>query len=139
MKKLFLHPNPTKEGMTEVVAELLPQLLDLGFEVLMAGDSECLPDDLSGVQLLSFDDALSECECALVIGGDGTILRIAVSASLAGKPVLGINKGTLGFIPELEVSEIHLMKALHSGDFHYDHRMMLDISVATAKKAYTNA
>ena len=132
MKKLFLHPNPTKEGMTEVVAELLPQLLDLGFEVLMAGDSECLPDDLSGVQLLSFDDALSECECALVIGGDGTILRIAVSASLAGKPVLGINKGTLGFIPELEVSEIHLMKALHSGDFHYDHRMMLDISVESS-------
>ncbi|MBR4954436.1 MAG: NAD(+)/NADH kinase [Clostridia bacterium] len=132
MKKLFVHPNPTKDGMKEVVAEILPQLFDLGFEVFMDRDGECLPDDLRGVELLSFDDALRQCQCALVIGGDGTILRIAVPASLAGKPVLGINKGTLGFIPELEVSEIGLMKALHSGDFHYDHRMMLDISVESA-------
>ena len=88
-----------------------------------------MPDDVSGVTLLPFDEALDTCECALVIGGDGTILRIAIAAALAGKPVLGINKGTLGFIPELEVSEIALMRALHSGHFHYDHRMMLDISV----------
>lgn len=133
MKRIFVHPNPTKDGMKDVVAEIIPQLIELGFELYMDKCGECLPDDLTEVQLLSFDEALKACECALVIGGDGTILRIAISAALAGKPVLGLNKGTLGFIPELEVSEISLMKALHTGDYHFDNRMMLDISVESDK------
>ena len=132
MKKIFVHPNPTKDGMKEVVAEIIPQLLELGFELYMDRSADCLPDCLDGVELMSFDDALNSCECVMVIGGDGTILRIAIPASMANKPVLGINKGTLGFIPELEVSEISLMQALHTGDYHFDTRMMLDITVESS-------
>ena len=129
MNKLFIHPNPTKIGMKQTLSEIIPQLLDMGFILYMDKDSECLPDNTEFINLTSYFDAIDESECLLVIGGDGTVLRIALDAALAQKPILGINMGTVGFIPELELNELHLMKALITEDFVYDTRMMLDISV----------
>jgi len=129
MKKLFINPNTGKEGMKEVVSQLVFQLSALGFELFMDKNSICLPDDTTGLNLLPQDDAIEACECILSIGGDGTILRVALAAAKANKPVLGINKGTLGFIPELEMSDVPMIKTLLTDDFIVDRRMLLDITV----------
>lgn len=132
MNKLFIHPNPTKKGMKEIVTEMIPQLIGLGFVLYMDECSECIPDNHNDIILTSYKDAIEIAECLLVIGGDGTILRIAIDAAIANKPILGINMGTVGFIPELELNELHLMKALITEEFEYDTRMMLDISVISS-------
>ena len=140
MKKLFINPNTSKEGMKEVVSQLISQLSELGFELYMDKDLSCLPDDLSNVRLMNQDEGINACECILAIGGDGTILRVALSAAKANKPVLGINKGTLGFIPELEMTDVHMIKSLLTEDFIVDKRMLLDISVISkdGKVVYTD-
>ena len=43
---------------------------------------------------------------AVSIGGDGTILRVARECAATGVPILGINLGTVGFLTEVEPSEI---------------------------------
>ncbi len=129
MNNLYVHPNPTKNGMKEVVEVIVPKLYDLGFNIFMDERSTCIPDNSSYIILTSYKEAIAAADCLVVIGGDGTIIRIALDAAWANKPVLGINMGTLGFIPELEVDEIQLIKALKTGKFEYDNRLMLDISV----------
>jgi NAD+ kinase len=51
-------------------------------------------------------DAGRGCELAIVIGGDGTILRAAEITHASGTPVLGVNLGHVGFLAEAEPDDV---------------------------------
>lgn len=62
----------------------------------------------------------------LVLGGDGTLLKAAEGASCTGIPVLGINLGTMGYLAEVERSNLEQALAkLVEGDYVVEERMML--------------
>lgn len=65
-------------------------------------------------------------ECAIVLGGDGTIIQAA--NDLLGKniPIMGINLGTLGFLAEIEKENIYTaLDALYEDNYTMQERMML--------------
>nr|WP_308742560.1 NAD(+)/NADH kinase [uncultured Anaerocolumna sp.] len=65
-------------------------------------------------------------ECAIVLGGDGTIIQAA--HDLLGKniPILGINLGTLGFLAEIEVNNIYnALDCLFENKYNVENRMMI--------------
>lgn len=65
-------------------------------------------------------------ECAIVLGGDGTIIRAANDLLSFGIPMLGINLGTLGFLTEIEQSNIDMaLDRLIEGQCEIEMRMML--------------
>ena len=75
----------------------------------------------------------------ITFGGDGTILHLAKLAALHKIPVLGINMGGLGFIAELETSELETLRRLKDWNFTTEQRMMLDVAVfREGKQVYTN-
>lgn len=69
-------------------------------------------------------------ELIVVIGGDGTIMRAARAAATLRIPILGVNCGHLGYLAELEQSEIGLIERYLSGGYTVERRMMLDVRVA---------
>lgn len=78
---------------------------------------------------------LSEIDMFIVLGGDGTLLSVAKSASELGIPVVGINLGKLGFLTEIETNEIKEgIDRLISGDFVIENRMMLEATLPDGKK-----
>jgi len=97
--------------------------LCLPFEV----DRSCdLPRDLRFSRL---DRELPNADAIICFGGDGTILHMAKTATRHGIPILGVNIGTMGFMAELESSELSLLSRLADDDFSLDERMMLDVVV----------
>lgn len=61
----------------------------------------------------------------IILGGDGTLLRIAAKASLLDIPVVGINLGTLGFLTEVAVKErFSALDIILDGTITMEHRMM---------------
>lgn len=63
----------------------------------------------------------------IVIGGDGTILRVAKDCAFSGSPILGINKGTVGFLTELEPNGIaEAFDKMLVRDYMLERRAMLD-------------
>ena len=63
----------------------------------------------------------------VVLGGDGTILRTAAPASLHGIPLLGVNLGTLGYLTDVEQSEVFAaLDSVLRGDYALEQRMMLE-------------
>jgi len=67
-----------------------------------------------------------ETDCAVVIGGDGSLIEVARLFWDKDIPILGINIGTLGFLTEVEVGGIDSAVAqLLSGDYALERRMML--------------
>ncbi len=95
----------------------LPFEVDKSFE---------LPRDIRFSRL---DKELHQTDLIICFGGDGTILHMAKTATRAGIPILGVNIGTMGFMAELESTEMDQLKRLATGDYTVDHRMMLDVTV----------
>lgn len=72
-------------------------------------------------------DVSKDTECAIVLGGDGTIIQAAHDLSGKNIPILGINLGTLGFLAEIEVNNIcNALDCLFENKYSVESRMMLD-------------
>jgi len=131
MKKIILTPNPYRDKNFRTVREAAAILKECGFDVRI-----CLPFDVEKTFDLPKDIWFSRLEkelpgayMVICLGGDGTILHMAKAATKHNLPILGINIGTMGFIAELESTELHMLKRLANNDYTLDDRMMLDVSV----------
>ena len=79
-----------------------------------------------GLESEGVEGYLKDTDVIIVMGGDGTILRVA--HILAGRqiPVIGVNLGTVGFLTEVGVTQISSMiERLSNGDYELEERMML--------------
>lgn len=73
------------------------------------------------------EEFLCGVEAVIVLGGDGTMLRAVHSLGDHGVPLLGINLGTLGFLTEVEKSNVlHALDRLLCDDFMLEERMMIE-------------
>ncbi len=75
---------------------------------------------------------LRGCDACCVIGGDGTLLGAVREAAINGVPIIGVNRGSLGFLTTFSPEEARLeFGDLLKGTFHVDRRAMLECSVAS--------
>ncbi len=131
MKNVILTPNPYRDKNFNTVRTAMHILKDAGlnprlclpFEVDRSYD---LPRDLRFGRL---DRELGNAEMVICFGGDGTILHMAKAATRRGIPILGVNIGTMGFMAELESSELNRLAEIAKGEYTLDSRMMLDVTV----------
>ena len=66
-------------------------------------------------------------EVALVLGGDGTLLRAAETARPVGVPLLGVNLGHVGFLAEAEQESLtEALRAIIEGGYDVEERMTVD-------------
>ena len=66
----------------------------------------------------------------VVLGGDGTLLRIAEQAAAHGIPVIGVNMGSLGFLTELAVAEaVTTLERILTEEAIVESRMMLRVKL----------
>ncbi|HEY3015319.1 MAG TPA: NAD kinase [Nocardioides sp.] len=76
------------------------------------------------------DDVTAGCELAVVIGGDGTILRAAEATHGTGTPLLGVNLGHVGFLAEAEYDDVeHTIDAIIHRRYASEERLTIDVSV----------
>lgn len=131
MKNLILSPNPYRDKNFQTVRNAAQILKNAGFQVKI-----CLPFEVDhtyelprDIHFSRLDRELPNADMVVCFGGDGTILHMAKAATRKGIPLLGVNIGTMGFMAELESSELDKLANLANGDYHIDSRMMLDVTV----------
>ena len=86
------------------------------------------------------EDLPPSCEAALVLGGDGTLLRAAKIVLERQLPLLGVNLGTLGYLAEISTDSLYeSIDLLLRGEYTVEKRMMLYGSVYSGgKKVYSD-
>ena len=131
MKKIILTPNPYRDQDFSTVRKAMMILREAGLEVRV-----CLPFEVDNnyelpkdIRFSKLDRELPGASMVICFGGDGTILHMAKAATRQGIPILGVNIGTMGFMAELECSEMEQLKRIATGDYSIDERMMLDVTV----------
>lgn len=131
MKRVILASNPYRDNGFQTVRAAQKVLQEAGIDSRV-----CLPFDVDrsfqlpkDIRFARLDKELHNAEAVICLGGDGTILHMAKLATRHRIPVIGVNIGTMGFIAELESSELHELARLATDDFALDSRMMLDVIV----------
>lgn len=129
MKKIVMTPNPYRDRNFKYANQAEKILREAGLDtrICLAFDPDKsfeLPED---VVLHDLTQELRDADLLICFGGDGTILHASKAATRAGIPVLGVNIGTMGFMAELESSELSLLSRLAEGDYTVEKRMMLHV------------
>ena len=131
MKNVILTPNPYRDKNFQTVRAAQQILKNAGIQTKLCLPFEVdrsydLPKDLRFSRL---DRELPNAELVICFGGDGTILHTAKAATRRGIPILGVNIGTMGFMAELESTELDALASLAKGNYTLDNRMMLDVTI----------
>lgn len=136
--RVILSSNPYRDRGMKAAQQAQRILERVGVECCF-----CLPFELghgSHVELpkhLKFSDLQQELphsDMLICFGGDGTILHAAKDAAIHNVPILGINMGSVGFMAELEESEISQLERLAAGDYTTEERMMLQVRLIRGKQ-----
>ena len=69
-----------------------------------------------------------DCDMAIILGGDGTLLRTQ-SKMTKEIPIFGINMGTVGFLTEIEVKDtFEVLTKILKGEYYVEERTKLIVS-----------
>lgn len=136
---IVLSPNPYRDRGLKAAQTAKSILEQAGVRVLM-----CLPFTLEedsrvelpqGMTFTQLKEGLAQADVLVCFGGDGTILHAAKDAEAYKVPILGVNMGSVGFMAELEHSELSQLAKLPAGEYTVESRMMLDVRVLRGNKA----
>ena len=114
------HTDPRAE---KIVTDLSAWIKARGREVVLDRETAAIARCGEGTVRSKIPD---RCDFLIVIGGDGTLLSAARVVGTTGKPILGVNLGSLGFLTAITLDELYpVLDRIFSYDFEYDERMML--------------
>ena len=117
------------QGIRGVLEEIAHFLVRQGLEVSLEKQT-AQNTGIAGYAALTPAEMGAECDLAVVVGGDGTMLGIARQLARHGTPLVGINQGRLGFMTDVPISQFaQTLAPMLAGDFEEEHRTMLEGSV----------
>lgn len=137
-RRILLLAHTGREDARDVARAVVSALSANGLVVRML-DNEAEELELPsghGVETVTLAETHpAECELAVVIGGDGTILRAAEITHGTLTPVLGVNLGHVGFLAEAESEDVEKMiELIVERKYHSEERLTIDVSVYQGKE-----
>ena len=114
------------DGILPLLEEIAHFLLRQGLEVSFERQT-ALSTGVTDFEALTIDQIGAQCDLAVVVGGDGTMLGIARELARHNLPLVGINQGRLGFITDVPIGHFRdALAPMIAGDYEEDFRAMLE-------------
>lgn len=125
MEKIGLIVNNEKEEVPNILRELCGLLEARGQDyVLTEASAEVLECE---VETVPYYELAREVEVIIVMGGDGTLLKVARNFAASEVAILGINLGRLGFLTDVDIEKLEAgLEQLLNDKYMIEDRMMLE-------------
>ncbi len=129
-RNIGLVGRPGKASVVQTLSILEKYLTDdAGLKVIYDEDTARLMPVMSQ-QVCSRALMGEVCDLVIVVGGDGSLLHAARALARHKTPVLGVNRGRLGFLTDISPDELLVkVAAVLSGNYTMDHRFLLNMEV----------
>lgn len=115
-------------GVIETLKALLAYLKGLNQDIKVESETakELHDPSLSTIECHELSKC---CDLLIVVGGDGSLLHAAHTVLHEEIPVLGVNRGRLGFLTDIKPSDLEKIKAILDGHYISEKRFLLEASV----------
>lgn len=121
IKNIAIFLNFSKEQGVDIATKIIQTLEGKGFNLYSSAD--CY---LEGTISFKHKELPPGIDLLLVLGGDGTFLKIAREHAINQVPILGVNLGTLGFLTEVEIKDIEdAIDKIHKGLYTIEERQLI--------------
>ncbi len=119
MDRFYIVTNDAKDPDYQIRDQIREQLEAAGKTCIL-----CQKDERKKIIPSTIPDDI---DCAIVIGGDGSLIEVARLLEGTEVPILGVNLGTLGYLTEVEVGDLtQAISQIIDGDYTLEDRMMLE-------------
>lgn len=127
MKHFLIYTNRHKDKELATTKRICSFLELKGQRTTVRADGEDLKASGAGDREEPPADIPRDVDCMIVLGGDGTVLQAARETKKLHIPIIGVNLGTLGYMTEIEPSNLEeSLERLIAGDYEQESRMMLN-------------
>jgi NAD+ kinase len=137
-KTIAILGNPADNAALDSVTAVVDHLTAAGIATIV---SNKLPQPVAPAVQSPVDDAniASNADLVIAVGGDGTMLYAARQAFAHQVPVLGINRGRLGFLADIKPEEIaEGIDAVLAGNFTSEQRMLLRVEILRGEQVVSS-
>jgi NAD+ kinase len=122
--------------VNESVVAISIHLRAKGSRVLVAEDAD-IPTLPTDVERVADEQLAAGAKLIIAIGGDGSMLQAARRAAHAGIPLLGVNRGRLGFLADVSPSDHHEpLDRVLAGEYESEERMLLHAEIVVGGKTH---
>jgi NAD+ kinase len=132
-KTIGLWGRLSETSVAHPASQISRHLTRLGVQVYaVAGRSA---KSLGEVERFGEEEIAKHVDLLVAIGGDGNMLRAARRAAAHGVPLLGVNRGRLGFLTD--ISPDHMLEAIDAilaGNYHAEDRQMLEATISRGRR-----
>lgn len=131
MKSVLLVVHPTRPAAAKFGNLLAEKFTAEKYQVFSN-----FPDLINSAKELETVDGIS---AAIVLGGDGTILRAAELVRGHDIPIIGVNLGNVGFLAEIAQPSVdEIVSAVQKGELHREPRLVLKYEIIRAGKVFSH-
>ena len=125
-KRIGLVGRPGHSGVVTSMSRLIACLQSKDLSIMMDDATSELMGNTT-VEVGSRMQLSASCDLVIVVGGDGSMLNVAKQVASEGVPVIGINRGNLGFLTDILPDEIETqLDEVLAGKFTVENRFLLD-------------
>ena len=124
MKKIGIIVNNRKDPDYIYFKRLCKVLIDAEFTPVISCEMKMTFEDKECIKT-TVEEIFKISSIVITLGGDGTLLNIADLAVRYDVAILGVNLGTLGYLAQLDKTDIDRIPDILKGNFNVQNRMML--------------
>lgn len=127
LQKIALFARKDTKSVVEILHSL-KELLKRKDVVWESETAQLLGEE--NLPTVDYEDLGKDCDLIIVVGGDGSLLRCARAAQKHQTPLIGINKGRLGFLTDIRPNELETrLQAVLSGEYWSAERFLLNTKI----------
>ncbi len=127
-QKIILIGRPGVPLISQTITALFQYLFELNFTLAVEKETAKMFDPIIPLTILTPED-LPKYDLIIVVGGDGSMLNAARLALPYNIPVLGINRGRLGFLTDIHPNELHKVGEVLAGHYDIESRFLLNANL----------
>ncbi|MBE9591574.1 NAD(+) kinase [Moraxella sp. K127] len=136
-KRIGLMGRAGKKSITTTLNELINLLSEWGLEITIDTSTASIDGihidfdrDDNPIKIVPRGRMGEHCDLVMVVGGDGSILQAGSVLAGTGVPVLGVNRGRLGFLADINPERLETeLSEVFAGEYHTDERFLLKMQV----------
>ncbi len=138
-RRIGLMGRAGKRSVTQSLVQIAQTINEMQLTLIMDVQTANLPTlDLTEIERVKIvkRGLIGEiCDLVIVVGGDGSILHAAEALARYRVPVLGVNRGRLGFLADVKPDEAAFkLRQVLMGDYQLDHRFLLTMEIREGRR-----